>query len=104
MTALAALNAAETTPTRASEDLTAVCRVQGDPFDRLAIAKPGGGIYFETCTSTPPDFARWVVWSKPAGAKKWNDKNQDITALQLSPGWTVALVFAYRGEPSTPKF
>ena len=103
MTALAALDDAEVTPTRASEDVSALCRVQGDPFDGLAIAEPGGGLYFETCTSTPPDFARWVVWSK-SGDDDWSDKNQDITTLELAPGEALALVFAYDGEPSTPTF
>lgn len=102
MTAEAALNAANITLTGTAEAGAAVvCRVNGDPDSALAIATPGGGIYSETCESTPPDYARWVVWHKPAGGD-WDSTNQDITTLEASPGDTVALVFTYRGEPSTP--
>ena len=104
MTAQAALNAANITITGTTEAGSAVvCLVSGSPNSNFAIAKPGGGIYFETCESTPPDYARWVVWHKPAGGA-WGSANQDITALEVAPGETVALVFTYRGEPSTPGF
>jgi hypothetical protein len=105
MTARAAFTAGDDVGVTLTSDAVpgTVCRVGGEPFDGLAIAKPGGGIYFETCGKTPPEFARWVVWHKPAGGD-WTSDDQDITSLELAPDETVALVFTYRGEPEAPSF
>ena len=80
-----------------------ICRVDGTPNSNYAAAKPGGGIYFETCTSTPPEYAHWVLWHKGAD-KVWNKTGQDFTSLDVAPGDVVALVYTYRDEPSTPSF
>src|SRR5215218_5078415 len=84
MTAQAAFTAADDVGVTLTSDAVpaAVCRVGGEPFDRLAIAKPGGGIYFETCANAPPECTRWVVWHKPSGGD-WTNNDQDITSLAL---------------------
>lgn len=107
ITAQAALNASSTTATgttgvtgTADAGPAVVCRVNENPNATMAIAKPGGGLYFENCATTPPDYAHWTVWHRSAGSA-WDDTGQDITALNLAPGDAVALVFTYRSEPTT---
>jgi hypothetical protein len=104
ITAQAALTDAVVTVTTATspDDSSVVCRVDGDPFDGLAVARPGGGTHVETCGSAPPDYARWVVWTRAADGE-WTSEHQDLTTLTLGRGDAVELVYSYRGEPPAPR-
>ena len=78
-----------------------VCRVDGLPAEDVALTAEDGSEYFETCESMPAAFAYWSLWVQPVGGE-WAYATEGLSALQLQPGESMALLFTLNGEPAAP--
>lgn len=98
-TAQEVVAAANVTATRSEADQ--VCRVDGVPEEFEGLTRPGGGLYFEHCTTAAPEYARWVVWHQDADGV-WSDADQDLRSVPVEAGERIALVYSYDGAATPP--